>query len=496
MISYEQWQQIREQATVHKLSAAQIAKQMQLTPRTVRYWLQEPYRLRKRSARPSRLDPFKGRIMGWLNQYPYSAVQILERLRQEGFTGGITIVKDYIQQIRPRHKEAFLTLSFQPGECAQVDWGSWEMIDVDNVTRRLHFFAMVLGYSRMLYVEFSLSQSQEHFLCAHRNAFEFFGGVPQNVMVDNCKTAVLSHAFGMPPEFNPRYIDFARHYGFEIKACNVRKANEKGIVESAVGYVKGNFLKGRPITTFAPLQPAVRIWLDHTANVRIHARTRKQPLELFVAEQTALKPLPVHPYDCASIRSVRVDRQFRVHFDGNRYSVPAKHAGGKLLLKAYPDSIRLYQGEALVAEHDRRYGRGLDIEDIQHAKPVIERKRRAQDRILVQHFLELSPSAKTFYSELNRRQLQPILHVRRIMALVDVYSYDEVRRAIDDAIEFRAFASEYIAHLLEQRRRKRPEPGPLHLAHKQDLLEMRIPEPDLSIYEIDPETQTEGEHHD
>ena len=496
MITYEQWQLIREKASVHGLNAAQIAAQMNLAPRTVRYWLHEPYRLRKLAPRPSQLDPFKGMIMGWLQQHPYSAVQILARLHQEGFTGGLTIVKDYVQQVRPRHQEAFLTLNFLPGECAQVDWGSWEMIDVENIRRRLSFFAMVLAYSRMLYVEFSLSQSQEHFLTAHRNAFEFFGGVPAKIMVDNCKTAVITHAFGMPPEFNPRYIDLARHYDFEIKACNVRKANEKGIVENAVGYIKGNFLKGRPVTTFAPLQPAVRIWLEETANVRIHARTRKRPVELFVAEQAALRPLPIHPYDCASIRSVRVDRQFRVHFDGNRYSVPAKHAGGKLLLKTGVDSIRLYQGEALVAEHARRYGRGLDIEDIEHTKPVIERKRRAQARTLIRHFLELSPNAATFYRELNMRQLTPTLHVRRIMALVDIYSPDEVRRAIDDAIEFRAFSSEYIAHLLEQRRRIRPEPGPLHLSRKTDLLELRLPEPDLSIYDIHPETQPEGQTND
>ena len=496
MISFIQWQRIRELAHEHQLSAPQIAREMHLSPRTVRYWLQEPYRLRKVSARPSQLDPFKGLIMGWLKQYPYSAVQILRLLRQEGFNGGITIVKDYIQQIRPRHQEAFLSLSYKPGECAQVDWGSWEMIEIDKVRRRLHFFAMVLGYSRMLYIEFSLSQSQEHFLCAHRNAFEFFGGVPAEVMVDNCKTAVLSHPFGLPPEFNPRYLDFAHHYGFKIKACNVRKANEKGIVESAVGYFKGNFLNGRPITTYAPLQPAARIWLDETANVRIHARTRKQPVELFVAEKAALKPLPIHPYDCATIRSVRVDRQFRVHVDGNRYSVPAKYVGGKLLLKLYPETIRLYHGEALVAEHNRRYGRGMDIEHPDHAKPVIERKRRAEARVLIQRFLSLGSAAETFYRELCKRQIAPTLHIRKIMALVEIYSPDEVQRAINDAIVFQAFAGEYIAHLLEQRRRKRPEPGPLHLARKQDLLDLQLPEPDLSIYTIASESQPQGEHNE
>ena len=172
MIDYATWHRMKELAERGRLTAAQIARELGLAASTVRGWLKEPYRPRNRARRASMLDPFKGRIMGMLQEHPsYSAVQILAILRDQCFTGRITTVRDYIQQVRPRDREAYLTLSFAPGECAQVDWGSGEMISVGSTRRRLSFFVMVLGYSRMLYVEFTLGQSQEHFLSCHRHAF-------------------------------------------------------------------------------------------------------------------------------------------------------------------------------------------------------------------------------------------------------------------------------------------------------------------------------------
>jgi len=484
MIDYATWHRMKELAERGRLTAAQIARELGLAASTVRGWLKEPYRPRNRARRASMLDPFKGRIMGMLQEHPsYSAVQILAILRDQCFTGRITTVRDYIQQVRPRDREAYLTLSFAPGECAQVDWGSGEMISVGSTRRRLSFFVMVLGYSRMLYVEFTLGQSQEHFLSCHRHAFEFFGGVPAKIMCDNCKTAVLSHLYGVTPVLNPRYVDFARHYGFIVRACNVRQAHEKGIVENAVGYVKHNFLAGRPITEFASLNPAVAIWLEHTANVRIHGRTRRRPVDMFVAEKPMLQPLPVHPYDCALVETVVVNSQFRVRVDANRYSVPAAYAGRKLLLKLYPERLCLYEGERLVAEHLRSYDRGQDIENPEHAKPLLERKRRADDQHLLKRFLSLSPQAENYYRQLAERKLSWRLHLRKIVALADVYGAEKVARAIEDALVYHAFASDYIANILEQRERRLPEPGPLTLLRKQDQLDLELPDPDLSVYE-------------
>jgi len=494
MISYLQWCRLKELAQRDRLTAAQIARELGLAASTVRKWLKQSYRPRQRVARSSILDPFKGQIMGMLKQHPYSAVQVLAMLRDQGFRGGITIVKDYIQQIRPRGQEAYLTLSFAPGECAQVDWGSWEMIDVGNTRRRLSFFVMVLGYSRLLYVEFTLGQSQEHFLSAHRHAFEFMGGVPGKVMVDNCKTAVLCHPYGLTPLLNPRYADFAAHYGFTVRACNVRKANEKGIVENAVGYVKHSFLSGRPIRQFASLNPAVALWLEQTANVRIHGRTRRRPVDMFVAERSLLKPLPPHPYDCATIQTVLVNSQFRVRVDGNRYSAPVAYAGRKLLLKLYPERLTLYDGQKLVAEHLRSYERGRDFENPEHAQPLLERKRRADEQHLLQRFFALSPQAETYYRHLAERKLSWRLHLRKIVALADVYGAEKVARALADALVYQAFSSEYIANILEQRERRLPDPGPLHLTRQQDLLDLHMPEPDLSIYETQTPPPKQGDN--
>jgi len=483
MITYQEWHRIKELAARDQLNAAQIAAELGLVPRTVRKWMKEDYRPAKRSPRASRLDPFKGRIMGLLQQHPYSAVQVLELLRDQGFEGGITIVRDYLQQIRPRTREAFLTLAFAPGECAQVDWGSWDMLDIGKARRRISFFVLVLGYSRMMYVEFTVSQNQEHFLGAHQRAFHYLGGVPQKIMCDNCKTAVLSRLHGLAPDLNPRYLDFARHYGFTIKACNVRKANEKGIVENAVGYVKHNFLAGRPISGLSSLNASVQVWLDQTANVRLHAATRQRPVDRFITEKPLLKPLPSYPYDIATIVPVRADRQFRIALDGNRYSVPSAYAGRKLVLKRYPEKLLILDDETLIAEHVRSYDRGQDIADPEHAQALLERKRRADDQHLIKRFLSLSPQAEAYYRQLVERKLSWKIHLRKIVALCDVYGNDKVARALSDALVYQAFASDYIANILEQRERHLPEPGPLHITHKQDLLELQLPEPDLTIYE-------------
>ncbi|MGB8143901.1 MAG: IS21 family transposase, partial [Chromatiaceae bacterium] len=175
-------------------------------------------------------------MVGWLDAQPLSAQQVYQRLCEAGYAGGVSIVKDYVRRIRPRPREAFLTLAFAPGELAQVDWGDGGTIAVGDSRRRLSFFVMVLAWSRQMYVEFTLSQTMEQFLAAHINAFNALG-VPKKVMVDNLRCAVLRHVRGEPAQFNPRYLDFARHYGFEIVACAPAKGNEKGRVERGVGYV-------------------------------------------------------------------------------------------------------------------------------------------------------------------------------------------------------------------------------------------------------------------
>lgn len=482
MIKYEDFCRIRHLRDQDGLSKNQIAESLAIDPRTVEKWLEEKqFRQRKAAVRPSKLDPFKATVVSMLEKHPYTAKQIYQRLIEDGFTGSYSITKEYVARVRPAKTKAYLKLAFAPGECAQVDWGSFGTIAVGNAHRRLSFFVMVLAYSRMMYLEFTLSQTMEHWLACHRNAFRFFGGVPQKIMVDNLKSAVSKRVLGQAPVFNQRYLDFANHYGFSITACGVAKGNEKGRVESGVGYIKKNLLAGLPMPSFEALQRAGREWLDNIANRRCHGETRQAPAEMQKTEQLA--PLPENDYDCALIKPARISSQFRLSYDGNRYSVPAEYAGDQLLAKIYPDRICVYDDYNLVARHRRSYDRRQDFEDPDHPKALLAQRRKANTQMVIKRFLALSPRAESYYQKLDERRTNPMPHVHKIVALSEIYGAEAVSRAIDDAFEFAAFSSEYIANLLDQRARIRRPPAALHLTHKEELLEIELNQPNFDQYE-------------
>lgn len=482
MVDYETYCLIKRYADEDCLSDAQIAAALALDVRTVGKWRTAPRFTPKAVVpRPSKLDPYKGHIVRWLDTHPYSAMQIFQRLKPIGYEGGYSILKDYIRTIRPARAPAYLTLSFEPGECAQVDWGSWGSVNVGRTRRRLSFFVMVLCYSRMMYVEFTLGQTMEQFLACHMHAFEALGGVPQKIMVDNLKSAVLKRVMG-EPVFNPRYLDFSQHYGFTIKPCNVRKGNEKGRVESGVGYVKKNFLNGLEIADFAHINPAVQTWLKEIANVRIHGETKVPPIERHIQERQHLKALHPNEYDVATTQTVRASNRFRVTWETNRYSVPSEYASQRLTLKCYPDRLCIYQGQDLIARHGRSYDRHQDFEHPDHPRALLQQRTNAREQRLIARFLTLSPLAEQYYRALEQRRLNVRHHVRHIVALSEIHGNEAIARALEDAFHFQAFSSEYIANLLEQRARFRPEPGVLHLSRAQDHLDIELEEPDLAPY--------------
>ena len=205
MIDYDAFcrlKQLREQGR----TPPQIAHEMHLHIQTVRRWLAHERSQRGAAAerpRPSKLDAFKPALARWLETHPFTATQLFHKLREQGYGGGYSIVKDHVRRIRPSKTQACLTLRFAPGQCAQVDWGSFGSLVVDGTRRALSFFVLVLAHSRWLYVEFTLGQSQEWWLGCHQRAFEALGGVPREVLVDNCKTAVLAHSPRAAPAVNP-----------------------------------------------------------------------------------------------------------------------------------------------------------------------------------------------------------------------------------------------------------------------------------------------------
>jgi len=449
--------------------------------KTVRKWARrESFQKASYPKRQSKLDSFKGEIVRLLERHDYSGRQIFQQIKERGYSGRYTIVKDFVRQVRPKPKPAFLTLHFEPGECAQVDWGYAGPVPVGSTRRRLSFFLMVLAYSRKMYLEFTLAETLEHFLCCHQHAFEYFGGVVQQVWVDNCKVAVLSRN-AESIVFNPRYLDFSNHYGFQIRACGVKKPHEKGRVENGVGYVKKNFLHGLDLSDYKIINPAARSWLDAVANLRVHGQTQKVPQELFALEK--LKPLHPLAYESALIDTIRVNSQFRIKVDGNAYSVPCHYASGQLTLKKFADRLLVYDGINLVAEHVRSYDRNRDYELADHVQPLLLERKKARDQKLFLRFLGLSNRAEEYYRQLQQRRLNPKHHVQKILALSELYGVQTVTRAMEDAFTYQAFSCEYIANMVQQRLVPPQEPGALHLTRQQDLLELELPPPDLSIYD-------------
>ena len=481
MIDYQTYCQIRHLYTEKKLSFRQIARELKLDLKTVRKWARrESFQKAPPPKRESKLDAFKGQIVRLLERHDYSARQIFQQIKESGYAGRYTMVKDFVRQVRPTPKPAFLTLHFEPGECAQVDWGCAGSVPVGSTRRRLSFFLMVLAYSRKMYLEFTLAETMEHFLSCHQHAFEYFGGVVQQVWVDNCKVAVLSRRADSIL-FNPRYLDFANHYGFQIRACGVKKPHEKGRVENGVGYVKKNFLHGLELSDFKIVNPAARYWLDTVANVRVHGQTQKIPEELFAQEK--LKPLHPLAYQSAIVETARVNSQFRIKVDGNAYSVPCQYASSKLTLKRFADRLLVYDAVNLVAEHVRSYDRNQDYELPDHVQPLLLERKKARDQKLFLRFLGLSSKAEEYYRQLQQRRLNPKHHVQKIVVLSELYGIDAVARAMEDAFTYQAFSCEYLANMLQQRQRPADEPGALHLTRQQDLLELDLPAPDLSLYD-------------
>lgn len=481
------WRQIND-LRAEGLGIRAIAKRLGMHRRTVRAALNtDRPPARSGAARGSVIDEHRGWLLARLQQYPeLTAAALFRQLSEDrGYPGGYSLVKQCVADLRPRTKRAYLTLSFAPGECAQVDWGVWKGVDVPGGRRRVSFFVMVLCYSRMLYVEFFPGETMEYWLRGHRNAFEAFGGAPERVMVDNCKTAVLTPGRdGVEPSFNPGYEDFARHYGFGISACNPGRPNEKGRVENAVGYIKGNFLAGREPCMPEVLSPAAFDWTANVANRRVHSTTGQRPLDMFEdAERKALRPLPAGPHECSCVQTAVADSRFRVNVDDNRYSVPSSAASRKVQVHRYADRIviRSVEGE-LLADHPRSFGRKQETADPEHERALVLRMRHQRDRRRLTSFLTLGPHAAEYLTGLREKRPGWRSHVDRINALAEAHGRDALARALADAVEYSAYSAEYIHNILDARRRIMPDAGPLHVTRRSDLLEIDLPEPDLDIY--------------
>ena len=268
--------------------------------------------------RTSNLYPYRDLIDQFLESYPYvKAPVVLQRLCENGFDGQISIVRDYLRKKRGKinNREAFIRFESPPGKQMQIDWGHFGSLTYGNSKRKLYAMAVVESYSRMLYVEFTHSQKQESLHRALLNAFEFFGGTPDEIVVDNMLTAVTER-LGRVIRFNDAFLDFLRVFKIVPFACNVRAPHEKGKIERTIGYIRQNFWPLRTFMDQDDVQNQTNHWRDNIANVRVHQTTGEVPIDRF--DKINLRPLPELLPDCREVCSLTVYKDFAVKFDANR----------------------------------------------------------------------------------------------------------------------------------------------------------------------------------
>jgi transposase len=282
---------------------------------------------------------------------------VWERLKGRGYTGSYSAVYRFVKRLEAHAPQATVRVECQPGEEAQVDFGyAGRMLDPETDTlRKAWAFVMTLAWSRHQYVEFVFAQKVTTWLLLHRHAFEFFGGVPARLVIDNLKAGVTQACWD-DPEVQVAYRECAEHYDFLIRPCRPRTPEHKGKVEQGgVHYVKRNFLGGREPTSITQANHDVRVWCTTTAGQRVHGTTRERPLARFQeTERLRLKPLPEAGYDLATWKVVKLARDCHITFDNAYYSAPYRLVGQSLRVRGGLRDVRIYTlDHQLIATHDR-----------------------------------------------------------------------------------------------------------------------------------------------
>jgi transposase len=375
MVNVEEWVQIRELRR-QGLSITAIARHTGHDRKTIRKVIRSegPLTYGPRGPRPSKLEPFKPYVEARMAQGVFNTVKLLQELREQGYPGQLSILKDFVRPFRQAHRrEPILRFETRPGQQAQVDWAHFGTCLVNGEPRQLSAFVMTLGYSRALYLEFTCSQALEWFLECHLHAFHFFGGLPQEILYDNLKSVVLERRPDGSVKFHPRFLDFATYYGFTPKPCWPYRAQTKGKTERAIGYVRQNFFVGLTWATLPELNQLAFRWLHETANCRVHGTTHERPAERLQRERPALLPLPAKAdYETSCLAWRRSSRDGLVSYKGSLYSVPWAWAGASVLVKERPGEgcLRIYHQEILVATHPLAPRSGTQVVDPAHRPPM------------------------------------------------------------------------------------------------------------------------------
>lgn len=445
------------------LTMTAIGERLGLHRHTVRTYLNNPFAAGQKRQRKSIIDPFKPYLKRRLQKYPELTAARLHReisgresptseaglLPDEPYEGSVRTVRRHVAELRPRRKRVYKPIETLPGEQAQVDWGHFGHIEVDGQRKPLYAFSFVLSYSRIRYVEYTTSQNMTTFLNCHQRALHYIGGVPEQILYDNCKT-VVADRLGSVVQFNRDLLRFAAQYSFKPKACWIADPESKGKVENSLQYVRRDFFYARPADDLDILNQEALRWCDEVANEKKHSVTREVPSDRLSDERAALAPLPDYSVDVFAQATRRVRKDATFLFETNQYSVPHRFSCSSVLLHAFEDRLEVYAGDELATVHRRSYDRGQLILDEEHYqdRPAGRRKRKSQ---LQADFESLGPEAADYLKKMARHRRGGLREqARKILALCDDHDSEEVYEAMLRSASFGKYGYAVVKRILNK----------------------------------------------
>jgi transposase len=466
MYTVEIYGRVRRAVLVEGKSERAVAQEFGIARETVRKMLRysvPPGYRRERPVKRPKLGPWIGVIDAILEEdknnpvkQRHTAKRIFDRLRQEyAYTGGYTIVKDYVRLQRVRTREMFVPLTHAPGK-AQADFGEAWVI-VAGVQCKAHYFTMDLPQSDDCFVAAFPAETTEAFLEGHVRAFAYFEGVPRQILYDNTKLAVAKILGGGERKKTRAFCELQSHYLFEEKFGRPGKGNDKGKVEGLVGYTRRNFLV--PIPRVGSWEELNTYLLEQCGKRRERQlRGQEETIgERFERDRTALLPLPEAAYEACEKRTARVSSLSLVRYRGTDYSVPTEYGHREVWVKGYVQEVVIAYGSEVIARHARSYAREELVFDPRHYLALLEQKTGALDQAAPLVGWEL-PAC---FSELRR-----LLEVRlnkggrreyvQVLRLLETFRLEEVAQAIEQALPLGTISFDAVKHLLLCRIEQRP----------------------------------------
>jgi len=402
--------------------------------------------LTKKLRRASKLDEFDPEIKKLLEKYPnITGLRIYEELKEMGYAGGISILRERLKRLRPPKREPVIRFETEAGQQGQMDWSPYTIPFTRSGKSQVQCFSYILGFSRRQYIDFTTRRDFYSLIRRHQDAFQYYGGVPKECLYDSEKTVVLRWECARPV-FNPAFTAFITHYQCKPVACRPGRAETKGKIEAPFQYVEGNLLNGRDFQDLEDLRAMARWWLKEKSDLHIHDTTRHAPLELFAQEM--LQPLPLHPYDSSEVALRVCGADEYIEFETNYYSVPSNHIADILTLKATEHEVLIYSPEIdLIACH-QRYPAGLG-KKVDHPDHLKTRKRRYGLEPIREAFLELGAAAEAFLRGLTQRYPRNCgFQARYILRMKEHYQSEDIHKAIEHAIRYQAFEARAIERIL------------------------------------------------